>query len=85
MTCSGCPTPSRAQAHCPSCHRTFSGVWGFDKHRSRGACLDPGELGFQLRGAVWRRPASERQPWHASPDASPDAQDRKNGGDELLS
>jgi len=34
--------------HCPACHETFSGVVTFDKHRSRGRCLDPRQIGLVL-------------------------------------
>jgi hypothetical protein len=54
-------------AHCPTCHRTFGGVTGFDKHRSHGECLDPATLGLVERDGVWRAPMSdaarERMEW----------------------
>lgn len=35
-----CKRPTIAQAHCQTCHNTFSGVTLFDAHRSYGRCLD---------------------------------------------
>jgi hypothetical protein len=34
--------------HCPTCHRTFSGVTHFDRHRRAGECLDPAGIGLSL-------------------------------------
>lgn len=65
MTCRPtCPTPTPAQAHCPGCHRTFGGAWGFEQHRKDGACLDPGERGFQQVNGVWRQRTDRPQPAH---------------------
>lgn len=50
----GCRLPTPSQAHCSVCHRTFSGVWGFDQHRKDGKCLDPVTVGFAERDGVWR-------------------------------
>jgi hypothetical protein len=37
-------------AHCPAdCHKTFSGVTGFDAHRRNGQCLDPASIGLTLQ------------------------------------
>lgn len=34
-------------AHCAAqCHRTFTGVTGFDAHRRDGQCVDPASLGM---------------------------------------
>lgn len=57
-----CARPSMAQAHCPTCHKTFGGVTGFDKHRFRGACRDPARFGYESIRGVWRlpMPAGER-------------------------
>lgn len=30
-----------AEAHCPTCHRHFSTVSNFDKHRPNGLCVEP--------------------------------------------
>lgn len=60
MSCTrACHRPSPTQAHCTSCHRTFGGAAGFDKHRRDGRCLDPAGLGMtpDWRG-VWRRPTT---------------------------
>lgn len=35
-------------SHCARCHRTFSGVAGFDDHRKDGQCLDPATVGMSL-------------------------------------
>jgi hypothetical protein len=38
-----------------SCHRTFGGITGFDRHRRGGECLDPAGLGMHPdRRGVWR-------------------------------
>lgn len=59
-----CVMPSLAQAHCPSCHRTFGGVTGFDKHRRFGRCTDPATLGMADNGrGVWRKPMDRPQWW----------------------
>ena len=34
--------------HCSVCHRSFSGVKHFDRHRRGGVCLDPAEIGLSL-------------------------------------
>lgn len=34
--------------HCPTCHRSFSGVTHFDRHRRNGQCLDPHSVGLTL-------------------------------------
>ncbi len=45
-TCGGCTNTwgGLAQAHCSVCHELFSGVTAFDKHRSKGKCLDPAKM-----------------------------------------
>lgn len=60
MSHEGCQLPTPSQAHCSVCHRTFSGMWAFDKHRRDGRCLDPAELGLVERDRIWRRPGSDR-------------------------
>lgn len=30
--------------HCTTCHETFTGIAGFDKHRLAGKCLDPATM-----------------------------------------
>ncbi len=71
----GCKMPTPSQAHCSVCHRTFSGVWGFDKHRRNGVCLDPAELGMVEAGQVWRSPprASRPEHWSKAPESDVDA------------
>lgn len=57
-----CIRPTPAQCHCPTCHRTFGGVTGFDAHRLMGKCLDPGipEIGYsQDDKGIWRMPMSD--------------------------
>ncbi len=50
ITCSGCDATwtGLTTCHCAACHRTFAGVWLFDKqrhpHGEHGGCLDPAEL-----------------------------------------
>lgn len=65
-TCSGCPErwTGRSVAHCAACHRTFSGVSAFDRHRSvrgdHGACVDPADIpGIEHRDGMWRGPAMD--------------------------
>jgi hypothetical protein len=63
ITCNGCEhtwTGLRF-AHCSACHRTFSGVAGFERHRFAGRCIDPaimrtqaGEPVMRLEAGVWR-------------------------------
>ena len=45
-SCGGCPRrwAGMLHAHCPTCHRHFGSVSGFDRHRVNGKCLDPGTL-----------------------------------------
>jgi hypothetical protein len=56
-----------SRAHCGACHRTFSGVTYFDRHRSvageHGGCLDPAGLtdsaggpAMVLRDGLWAGP-----------------------------
>lgn len=57
MTClDSCLTPTPAQCHCASCHRTFGGITGFDAHRKNGMCLDPAAKGYVEVKGIWRRP-----------------------------
>jgi hypothetical protein len=56
-------------AHCGACHRTFSGIRLFDRHRTvAGGCLDPatlrernGEAMCELRDGVWRGPEMDAE------------------------
>lgn len=69
MACTtSCVFPTPAQAHCPACHHTFSGVWLFDRHRfgpvQDRCCYSPGAIpnhpaALDRRG-VWR--STERRP-----------------------
>lgn len=47
-----------SKAHCSECHRLFSVVSAFDKHRSQdgrhGTCLNPASIGLVERDGVWR-------------------------------
>lgn len=77
ISCSGCSTvwTAAGAAHCsgPGCHRTFSSVGLFDKHRSQygehGRCLDPetithartGERLMFFRAGMWRGPAMDEE------------------------
>lgn len=64
MACGpNCIKPSPAQAHCAAtCHQTFSGVGGFDRHRRAGICLDPATLGMSKNGkGIWRTPMTAEQ------------------------
>jgi hypothetical protein len=46
-----------SRAHCGGCHRTFSTVGNFDKHRTadgeHGTCWPPEERGLTARGVVY--------------------------------
>lgn len=44
--CGGCDAAWNALsvAHCATCHRTFTTVGAFDRHRRNGHCLDPDEI-----------------------------------------
>jgi hypothetical protein len=67
----GCKMPTPAQAHCSVCHRTFSGVTGFDRHRKNGQCLEPSALGMTEVNRVWRalgKPAAKS--WGGSTEDS---------------
>lgn len=61
MSCNGqCELlPLRStRAHCSVCHRTFSGVGGFDLHRKFDAChMDGFKQGLD---GVWRQLLDER-------------------------
>jgi hypothetical protein len=50
-------------SHCGSCHRTFSGVGAFDRHRRGGVCLDPTGAGMALLSGraydAWGFPTTE--------------------------
>lgn len=35
-------------AHCAACHRTFSGIGPFDRHRRDDGCADPATVGLVL-------------------------------------
>lgn len=56
-----CVHPTPAQAHCGTCHRTFGGISGFDRHRRGGICLDPTGLGYELVKGIWRQPMTRDQ------------------------
>jgi hypothetical protein len=36
-----CLKPKGRQAHCATCHATFTGPTGFDDHRVGGRCISP--------------------------------------------
>lgn len=40
-------------AHCVTCHRTFTVVSAFDKHRRNDTCVDPIDAGLILTGRVY--------------------------------
>jgi hypothetical protein len=47
--CPRCPATwtGLSMAHCAACHRTFSTVGNFDRHRP-GECLDPATVGLSV-------------------------------------
>lgn len=61
------------RAHCPACHRTFSGDSAADRHRVGQfgvdrRCADPAEVGLvrsqQPWGEMWSYPSSDNpRPW----------------------
>jgi hypothetical protein len=61
MSCrTTCVQPTPTNAHCGSCHVTFGGITGFDRHRRGGECLNPRGLGFVCdRNGVWRFPGPD--------------------------
>jgi len=62
MTClDTCITPTPAQCHCASCHRTYGGITGFDAHRRNGVCVDP--KGYIKVKGVWRQEAPANPFW----------------------
>lgn len=65
LTCRGCPATwtGLGRAHCsaPHCHRTFTSVTGFDRHRRRdGSCHHPANVGLVQRpDGLWSAPAPD--------------------------
>jgi hypothetical protein len=66
--CNGCASRwfGSSIAHCATCHATFGGVGGFDKHRAgtkdktqlAGQCADPAAIGFVQNGhGTWVTPS----------------------------
>lgn len=58
-TCGRCAArwTAAGAAHCAGCHRTFSTVSGFDKHRTRDdGCLEPTTVGLEYRNGAFRGP-----------------------------
>jgi hypothetical protein len=47
-TCNGCASTwsGLSVCHCSICHRTFTGLSAFDKHRLRGQCCNPADRGL---------------------------------------
>lgn len=50
--CGGCTTTwtGGGIAHCARCHRTFTTVANFDRHRAGGQCADPASRGLVRNG-----------------------------------
>ncbi len=81
------------EAHCASCHRTFGGITGFDKHKVlTGGCLDLATLGMtevvRVGHTCWVRSsgsASRDAPWVRRGSAEkPDSSEPALGeGDDL--
>lgn len=59
--CGGCDNRWRglSRAHCAACHRTWSTVSGFDKHRrdvnGKGTCLDPAAMRTKAGEPIFRQ------------------------------
>lgn len=74
-SCSGCESRwgGLGRAHCSACHRTFSSVALFDRHRSsvgeHGECLNPeeivhtrtGDVVMFLRNGIWSGPEQSEE------------------------
>ncbi len=75
----GCPEPHGNQCHCSVCHRMFSTVGNFDRHRRHGWCLDPESVGLRpdARG-VYRMPPDPTYRFPGRWDAT-EAVDRLRG------
>ena len=53
--------PASRICHCTSCHRTFTAVTSFEKHRRDSACIDPVTVGLELKASGrWGRPGAEQ-------------------------
>lgn len=51
--------------HCIGCHETFTTITSFDKHRQRGHCLQPADVGLAKVGRdypCWGLPGAENAP-----------------------
>lgn len=62
FTCGGCPArwSTLRQAHCSGCHRLFTSVSGFDRHRTADGCAHPARVGLVERGdGLWSFPAPD--------------------------
>ncbi len=46
--------------HCGECHRTFSSLSAFDKHRIAFACAEPATRGLIDRAGTWGLPGGWR-------------------------
>jgi hypothetical protein len=69
------------ECHCPTCHRHFGNVSGFDRHRRNDTCLDPateqrrdGNPAFtttdRVSGPVWLLWSPTPNPWAKKPAAA---------------
>lgn len=68
MSCrDGCGAVSTRQAHCGACHRTFSRVSNFDRHRVGGECVEPESVGLVLTNGLFRQlpPAVALRNWQS--------------------
>jgi hypothetical protein len=82
---------SITQCHCSTCHRQFSGISAFDKHRvpplsgdrSLRVCADPALLGLtpsvESFGVVWRRDKAQGPWWKRSHVLPTSPQTDENG------
>lgn len=84
ITCGGCDASWTAlgAAHCSGCHRTFSSVGLFDRHRTaaggeHGSCLDPGRL---VNASTGERVAFLRDGIWRGPEMTDEVKARKFGG-----
>jgi len=71
IECNGCAHrwTGLSACHCPACHRTFTGIGAFDRHRCAGACQPPANVGLvrirRGRWQGWGQPGEYLGPRHA--------------------
>jgi len=63
--CNGCDNTwgGLSTCHCAACHRTFTNLKNFDKHRVKNACVDPESVGLVDAGRKYPCFASPSGEW----------------------